>query len=110
MLTAVLSDTVDLWEAWIDLQGCSGSHMLYVIGDVCTGKSKTVPVLVKKIVQGADASHLILEVLPFEYSKQGRVEEVRYAEHIADLNQYQQISICAGERIIARINTIEVLC
>jgi hypothetical protein len=109
MITTMHSDTVDLWEAWIDLQGCNDCHMLYVIGDICTGKSKITPVLLKKEVQGVEATHLILEVLPFEYSKEGRTAEVRYTEHIADLSQYQQISICAGERIIARINSIEVL-
>src|SRR5215218_7901234 len=109
MLTAVVSDIIDLWEAWIDLQGYSGSYMLYVIGDVCTGKSKIVPVLKKKEVQGADATHLILEVLPYLNPREGRMAEVRYAEHIADLNQYQQISICAGEKVIARINSIEVI-
>lgn len=112
MRIAALNDTLDLWEAWIDLQDTGGISTLYVIGDICTGTSKTVPVLLKKEVQGAAASHLILEVMPCLYNPnpgKGRLAEVGYAEPIADLNKYEQVSICAGEDIIARIQNIEVV-
>lgn len=109
METAAIGNTLDLWEAWIDLQNSNGDFTLYVIGDVCVGKSKTAPVLAKKIVQGAPASHLILEVLPFFDNRLGHLAEVGYAETIADINQYKEISICAGEDIIARIATIEIV-
>jgi len=109
METIVQGDAFDLWEAWIDIEGTIGSHMLYVVGDVYTGTSKTVPVLKKKEMQGTIPSHLILEVMPGLNALQGRLTEVGYAEHIAHLNQYKQISICAGEKVIARINTIEVV-
>jgi len=109
METAVVDSTAGLWEAWIDVTGTSGNYTLYVIGDVCTGKSRTTPVLLKKQVQGAAASHLILEILPLINSNRGRQAEVGYAETIADIHQYQQISICAGEDIIARIPAIEII-
>lgn len=109
MEIAVRSDAVDLWEAWIELGGAGGNYTLYVIGDICTGNSKTVPLLLKKTIQGAAASHLILEVMPCLNGKEGRLAEVGYAEPVADLNQYSQVSICAGEEIIARIRNIEVV-
>lgn len=109
MKTAVIGDAIDLWEAWIDVHDTAKSYMLYVLGDVCTGKSKTVPVLLKKNVQGAGAGHLFLEIMPGWNPEQGRLAEVRYAEPITDIKQYRQISICAGEDVIAHIHTIEVV-
>ena len=109
METTIVDSTTGLWEAWIDLASTSEDFMLYVVGDVCTGKSKTRPVLAKKSVQGAAASHLILEVLPLLSSNQGRLEEVSYAEPIRDIHQYQQISVCAGEDVIAHIHSIEII-
>jgi hypothetical protein len=107
MKTVVASSiTTDLWEAWIDLE--SGNHTLYVVGDICMGRSKIPPVLLKKSVQGAAASHLILEVLPFFDPTEGRLAEVGYTEPVSDIHQYQQISICAGEEIIASIPDIEL--
>jgi hypothetical protein len=38
-----------------------------------------------------------------------RQAEVCYAEPVKDISQYQQISICSGEDIIARIQNIEVV-
>ncbi len=109
METVVVSEAIDLWEAWIELAGAGEGHVLYVLGDVCTGRSKTVPVLSKKKVQGAAASHLILEVLPCLHSSEERFVEVGYAEPVRNLKPYDQISICAGEKVIARINNIEVV-
>jgi len=105
MKLPVASDTTDLWEAWIDL--ATENYTLYVIGDICMGRSKTRPVLAKKIVQGAASAHLILEVLPFFNEHTGRLAEVGYTEVVSDIHQYQQIFICAGEEIIARIPNIE---
>lgn len=109
MKRAIVDSTPGLWEAWIDMAGASENFTLYVVGDVCTGKSKTRPVLVKKPMQGAPDGLLILEVLPLFGSYRGRMAEVSYAEPIADLHQYQQISICSGEDIIARIPSIELV-
>ncbi len=73
MEIAVRSDAVDLWEAWIDLGGAGENYTLYVIGDICTGNSKTVPLLLKKTIQGAAASHLIFaelrHLLPLTWNK-----------------------------------------
>lgn len=107
MRTAAASNPTDLWEAWIDLE--NESAMLYVVGDVCTGRSKTAPVLRKKCVQGAAASHLILEVLPLFDAGQGRLAEVSYAELLTTVHQYQEVSICVGEEIVARIPDIELI-
>ena len=107
MKTAVVSNALDLWEAWIDLS--SDTYVLYVIGDICTGCSKMTPMLVKKRVQGAPASHLILELLSFGNPELGRLTEVGYAEPVDSLHQYQHISICAGEEVIAQIPEIEVV-
>jgi hypothetical protein len=101
-------DTLDLWEAWIDLSAGEKS-MLYVIGDICTGRSKTAPVLIKKKVQGAPDSHLILELLSFDASAQGRLAEVGYTEMVADSRQYRHVFICAGEDVIAHIPDIEII-
>jgi hypothetical protein len=108
MISAVVNNALDLWEAWIDL-GAGLNYTLYVVGDICTGRSKTVPRLVKKKMQGAASSHLILEVLAFGIPEDDRFTEVRYTEPVQDLAQYKQISICAGEEIIAQIRDIEVV-
>jgi hypothetical protein len=108
MISAVVNNTLDLWEAWIDL-GAGLHSTLYVVGDICTGRSKTAPRLVKKKMQGAASSHLILEVLAFGSPEEDRFTEVRYNEPVQDLAQYKQISICAGEEIIAQIRDIEVV-
>lgn len=107
MKLAVASHNVDLWEAWIELN--NESYTLYVVGDICTGRSKTTPVLLKKWVQGVAASHLFLEVLPFFDPEGVRLAEVCYAEPVRDIQQYEQISICAGEEIIACITDIELM-
>jgi glycine cleavage system regulatory protein len=107
MQVEVVSEAVDLWEAWVDLG--TGGFVLYVVGDTCTGTSKTAPVLVKKTVQGADKSHLILELVSFGSRHHGRLAEVRYTEIVDDIDQYSQVSICAGEEIIIRIPDIEVV-
>lgn len=108
MKAAVGQNTFDLWEAWIDLS-TSSKGMLYVLGDICTGRSKTAPVLVKKNVQGAPDSHLILELKSFGNIEWGHLAEVGYTEPVANIHQYRQVSICAGEEVIARIPDIEVV-
>lgn len=108
MEAALVRDTLDLWEAWIDLSP-GGDYRLYVLGDICTGRSKTPPVLVKKNVQGAPAAHLILELRSYGNLAQGRFAEVGYTEPLTNIHQYRHISICAGEDIIARIADIEVV-
>ena len=107
MRRGAAGDITGLWEAWIDLE--SGNNTLYVVGDICVGRSRTAPVLLKKSVQGVAASHLMLEVMPLFDPNSTRMAEVGYAEPIADITKYQQISICAGEDVIARISTIELL-
>ena len=109
MKTLVASDTVDLWEAWIDLQGASERYILYVVGDVYTDSRNATPVLQKKQVQGALPSHLFLEILPGVAQTQGHVAEVAFAEPLTDVYQYQQVFICAGEDVIACISHIELL-
>jgi hypothetical protein len=109
MKTLVVSDTVDLWEAWIDLQGAAEEFTLYVVGDVYADSRSASPVLQKKQVQGAPPSHLFLEILPGVAEKQGYVAEVAFAEPVTDIYQYQEVFICAGEDIIARISHIELL-
>jgi hypothetical protein len=65
--------------------------------------------MMRKQVQGTTASHLVLELLPCICTGIGNVKEVTYAETIVDLSQYEQISICNGDALIARINTIELV-
>jgi hypothetical protein len=108
MRTEVVSDVAGLWEAWVDLD-TGETRTLYVLGNVGTGTSRTTPVLLKKWVQGAAPSHLILEVMPILGTGGSRQAEVCYAEPVKDISQYQQISICSGEDIIARIQNIEVV-
>lgn len=105
METIAVSNVVDLWEAWVDV---SEGFKLYVLGTVHTGRSKTTPVLVKRKVPGVPSSHLILEVLPCLHRESGRQTEIAYTESVSHLNQYNQISICAGEDVLVRIHDIEV--
>jgi hypothetical protein len=105
----LFASAMDLWEAWIDVHEAQEAHTLYVIGEVCVGNSKTTPVMLRKQVQGTTASHLVLELLPCICTGIGNVKEVTYAETIADISQYEQISICNGDALIARISTIEVV-
>lgn len=110
MRSAIVDSAPGLWEAWIDMAEVSENYTLYVVGDVCTGKSKTRPVLIKKHLQGIQDRHLVLEVLPFFDKAGGRMAEVRYAEPLTDIHRYEFVSICVGEDIIARIPFIEVVC
>lgn len=106
---ATTVNSVDLWEAWVDLQSPGGAYTLYVVGDVCTGSSKSKPVLKRKYVQGMPAAHLVLEILPCFTAFEGHFSEVRYAESIHDPSKYEKIFICVGEDVIARIGEIEIL-
>jgi len=103
------SEAVDLWEAWVEVQEAQENHTLYVIGEVCVGNSKTTPIMLRKQMQGTTASHLVLELLPCICTDDGNVKEVTYAETVAGISQYEQISICNGDALIARINTIELV-
>lgn len=102
---------VDLWEAWIDLQ-CndeSSCGTLFVWGELSVGNSLSEPILVKRTVQGADPSHLYLEVVPYILAPSGRITETRYSEPVLKLDQYTRIIICAGEEVLVQIEDIEVL-
>lgn len=108
--TIIINETLDLWEAWVDLQSPdTGSAMLYVIGDVFVGRSATNPILVKKEVQGAQPGHLYLEIMPSIATDQGRLTEISYAEPLSGLNQYKKIHICIGEEVVSEIGEIETI-
>ncbi|HUP12834.1 MAG TPA: hypothetical protein VM187_11490 [Niastella sp.] len=107
MEATFISETIDLWDVWIDLQE-GGPTMLYVVGELCTS-TKTTPVLLKKKVQGLPEWHLMLEVLPGLNTKTGQLAEIRYSEPIPEITKYRQVSICAGEDIIAHIPDIELV-
>lgn len=87
----------------------NNAYTLYVIGEVYVGNSHAEPVMIQKKVQGADSKHLYLEILPSITATNGHIVEIRYAEGIDRLGQYNKISICVGEDVIATISDIEVL-
>src|SRR5918993_3922057 len=103
--------TIELWEAWVDLQCAddNSSGTLFVWGELCVGQSLSEPVLLKRKVQGGDPSHLYLEVVPYIIKKGGRITETRYSEPLQNVMQYDRIIICAGEEVLAEINEIELL-
>lgn len=106
----IISEDLDLWEAWVDLQGTeSGKAVLYVIGDVFVGKSITNPVLVKKQVQGAAPGHLYLEIMPSIVTEYGRLTELCYAECLENVRQYSKVHICVGEEVVSEIGEIEAV-
>jgi hypothetical protein len=115
METATPPDTkqnsLDLWEAWIDMQdaGKSGSGMLYIIGDILVNNRILRPFLVKKEIAPTEKDELILEVIPDIISESGHAVEVFYSEELQSPNQYKTITIYSGNMIIARITEIEVL-
>lgn len=111
MEKVITENSIDLWEAWIDMLSPSknNAYTLYVIGEVYVGDSHAEPVMIKKKVQGADDGHLYLEILPCIAATDGHIVEIRYAEGIDALGQYNKISICLGEDIITTISDIEVL-
>lgn len=101
---------IDLWEAWVDIE-CTdalGRSTLYVLGDIFIGNSRTEPVLLKKEVQGAEPGHLYLDIIPCISAVKGRTAEVRYSETLDSIYQYNVISICCSEEVIAEINFIEI--
>ena len=102
---------IELWEAWIDLQCTDESSCgtLFVWGELSVGNSLSEPVLVKRTIQGAQPTHLYLEVVPYIVEPAGRITETRYSEPVRSLKQYNRIVICAGEEVLVEINEIEVL-
>ena len=107
-MEVAVCDTIDLWEAWIDLSA-GETCVLYVVGEVNTSAGKGVPLLLKKTVQGAAATHLLLELVTVGSGTQVRHAEVRYAEPLPTIWKYHKITICAGEDVIANISDIELV-
>ncbi len=111
MKQVMSKQAIELWEAWVDLQladeKCAGT--LFVWGELCVGNSLSEPVLVKRKLQGADDSHLYLEVIPYIVEKEGRITETRYSETVLSPAQYSRVIICAGEEVLVEIDTIELL-
>jgi hypothetical protein len=109
MKITMSKQAIELWEAWVDLQCTDGSSngTLFVWGEICIGQSSTIPFLVKRHVQGADPSHLYLDVFPCHIEESGRSAEVRYSEPLWDVNKYKVINICLGEEVLVQISEIE---
>ena len=104
-------EAIELWEAWIDLQ-CADDNSkgtLFVWGELCVGNSLSEPVLVKRKIQGANPTHLYLEVVPYIIENDGRITETRYSEPVHNLTQYNRIVICAGEEVLVEIENIDLL-
>ena len=103
--------TIELWEAWVDLQ-CTdetSNGTLFVWGELCVGSSLTDPLLIKRKVQGGKPTDLYLEVVPYIIKNGGRITETRYSEPLQNVMQYTRIFICAGEEVLAEIRDIELL-
>jgi hypothetical protein len=111
MKPAMSKPTIELWEAWVDLQCAdeSSKGTLFVWGELCVGQSLSEPILIKRTVQGADPAHLYLEVVPYILKRGGRITETRYSEPVQQVGQYTRIFICAGEEVLTEIKEIELL-
>lgn len=111
MKVTMSKPAIELWEAWVDLQCADDSTKgtLFVWGELCVGQSLSEPILLKRKVQGANPSHLYLEVVPYIVKHGGRVTETRYSEPLENVMQYNRIIICAGEEVLAEISEIELL-
>ncbi len=111
MKQVMSKQAIELWEAWIDLQLADeqSTGTLFVWGELCVGNSLSEPVLVKRKLQGANNSHLYLEVIPYIIEKEGRVTETRFSEAVLSTAQYSKIIICAGEEVLVEIDNIELL-
>lgn len=107
----LVEETIDLWEAWVDTQcPCNGGgYGIHVLGEIFMGTRTTIPVLVKKNVQGAAADHLYLEILPHTAAKKGTLVELRYTDCVHGPDTYSKVTICMGEDVIATINDIETV-
>lgn len=111
MKLAMSKPTIELWEAWVDLQ-CADENSngtLFVWGELCVGQSLSEPILIKRKVQGANPDHLYLEVVPYIIKRGGRITETRYSEPLQQVTQYTRVFICAGEEVLTEINEIELL-
>lgn len=102
--------STELWDAWIDLQSPDeqAAATLYVIADVMVSHTLVEPRLVKKNNALASSRELVLEITPNSLCEEGIAMEVLYAENLQDLNQYDVISVYAGNELIARIDEIEL--
>jgi hypothetical protein len=105
------NNSLDLWEAWIDMQdsGKSGRGTLYIIGDVLVSNRILRPFLLKKETSPPAKEELILEVIPHIISERGQAVEVFYSEELTSPNQYKTITIYSGNMVMAQITEIEVL-
>lgn len=111
MKQVMSKEAIELWEAWIDLQCADEASMgtLFVWGELCVGNSLSEPVMVKRKIQGANPTHLYLEVVPYIVENDGRITETRYSEPVHNLTQYNRIVICAGEEVLVEIEDIDLL-
>jgi hypothetical protein len=104
-------NNLDIWEAWIDVQESGGRQRgtLYIIGDVPVNNHVLRPLLVKKQFNLNGKDELFLEILPGINTEAGKAVEVFYSEELESLDQFKSVTIFAGNKIIAKINEIEIL-
>lgn len=105
------ANNVDLWEAWIDMQGSGNSERgtLYLIGDLIVSSRILKPTFVKRESDTNPDHELVLEIVPNIIAEDGYAVEIFYAEDLQYPNQYKSITIYYAGEVLAKINEIEVL-
>ena len=99
----------DLWEIWIEYDQFNPQHFgtIYVMGEIAISKFEE-PFIVKRN-NCSNSSHLTLNIPERRTLVQGRIMEVVYSEPIENLNQYTTVCIYSGNKLVTKIDDIEVL-
>lgn len=110
MRNTLIIQNIDLWEAWIDMQtdGSKTAGTLYVIGDITISNNITDTVLVKRKASNSP-NELSLEIVPDNITEDGYVVEIFYSESLTNIEQYDVITIYAGNDLLVIITDIEKL-
>lgn len=108
MNNKLITQNIDLWEAWVDGQydEKTPTGTIYVTGDITTSNNIIEPKLIKR--RYTDSPYeLSLEIVANNISEDGYVMEMFYEEAIADIDQYDTVTIYADNELMVIITDIE---
>lgn len=111
MTTNTQIQNIDLWEAWIDMQGTrdGAAPILYVIGEICVNNTILEPRFEKIAPPAGMENHLVLQIVPNILSEEGLETEILYAEDLKQPYQYAGVTVFCGNAVIVEMNTLEYI-
>ena len=111
MTTNTQIQNIDLWEAWVDMQGTrdGAAPIVYVIGEICVNNTILEPRFEKMPAPAGMENQLVLQIVPNILSEEGLETEILYAEDLKQPHQYKGVTVFAGNEIVVEMNTLEYI-